>query len=96
MLYRESGYVYDLKKKSIFMLKAIGLLFFVPRENKVLTKFCYHYWSSASDNASPECNLTLSCAYFMAEVAMSIRKVNPLSSLVDQLLICIKCHQLFV
>ncbi|KAK7284728.1 hypothetical protein RJT34_19480 [Clitoria ternatea] len=26
------------------------------------------------DNASPELNLTLSCAYFMAEVSMSIRK----------------------
>ncbi|KAI4300634.1 hypothetical protein L6164_033988 [Bauhinia variegata] len=26
------------------------------------------------DNSSPECNLTLSCAYYMAEVAMSIRK----------------------
>ncbi|KAJ7971393.1 Splicing factor 3B subunit 3 [Quillaja saponaria] len=26
------------------------------------------------DNASPECNLTLSCAYYMAEVAMSIKK----------------------
>ncbi|RDX85125.1 Splicing factor 3B subunit 3 [Mucuna pruriens] len=26
------------------------------------------------DNASPECNMTLSCAYFMGEIAMSIQK----------------------
>ncbi|PON82419.1 Cleavage/polyadenylation specificity factor, A subunit, C-terminal [Trema orientale] len=26
------------------------------------------------DNASPECNLTVSCAYYMGEIAMSIRK----------------------
>lgn len=26
------------------------------------------------DNASPECNLTLSCSYYMGEIAMSIRK----------------------
>ncbi|XP_027351494.1 pre-mRNA-splicing factor prp12 isoform X1 [Abrus precatorius] len=32
---------------------------------------CTDHWE---ENASPECNLTLSCTYFMAEVAMSIRK----------------------
>uniref|UniRef100_A0A803R9W9 RSE1/DDB1/CPSF1 C-terminal domain-containing protein n=2 Tax=Cannabis sativa TaxID=3483 RepID=A0A803R9W9_CANSA len=26
------------------------------------------------DNASPECNLTVSCAYYMGEIAMSIKK----------------------
>lgn len=29
-----------------------------------------------SDNASPECNLTVNCAYYMGEIAMSIRKVH--------------------
>lgn len=62
---------------SIGMLNS--LLFFVLYENKILTIFCY--WSPAPDNASPECNLTLSCAYFMAEVAMRIWKVYPLSFL---------------
>ncbi|GAB4851486.1 hypothetical protein Ancab_030888 [Ancistrocladus abbreviatus] len=30
--------------------------------------------SQLEDNTSPECNLTLSCSYYMGEVAMSIRK----------------------
>ncbi|RVX09622.1 hypothetical protein CK203_012209 [Vitis vinifera] len=29
------------------------------------------------DNASPECNLTLNCSYYMGEIAMSIKKVSP-------------------
>lgn len=29
-----------------------------------------------SDTASPECNLTVSCAYYMGEIAMSIKKVH--------------------
>lgn len=32
------------------------------------------------DSASPECNLTVSCAYYMGEIAMSIRKVHLLHS----------------
>lgn len=28
------------------------------------------------DNASPECNLTLNCAYYMGEIAMTLRKVS--------------------
>jgi hypothetical protein len=28
------------------------------------------------DNASPECNLTVSCAYYMGEIAMSIKKTG--------------------
>jgi len=28
------------------------------------------------DNASPECNLTRSCSFYMGEIAMSIRKVS--------------------
>ncbi|GMH18745.1 hypothetical protein Nepgr_020586 [Nepenthes gracilis] len=30
--------------------------------------------SQLEDNVSPECNLTLSCSYYMGEIAMSIRK----------------------
>jgi hypothetical protein len=30
---------------------------------------------SVLGTGSPECNLTLNCAYYMGEIAMSIRKV---------------------
>jgi hypothetical protein len=68
---------------AIGMRKAISffliIIVIIHDENKMLTIF--YYWSPASSNASAECNLRLSCAYFMAEVAMSIQKVLSLSFL---------------
>ncbi|CAK9145938.1 unnamed protein product [Ilex paraguariensis] len=42
------------------------------------------------DNASPECNLSLSCSYYMGEIAMSIRKASALTRWL-QLLITLSC-----
>lgn len=62
-------------------------IFYIPPENKILTIFRYCW--PASDNAGAQCNMTLSCAYFMAEIAMSIKKVYALNVLEECLLICI-------
>lgn len=38
--------------------------------------FFFFFLLCVSDTASPECNLTVSCAYYMGEIAMSIKKVH--------------------
>lgn len=39
--------------------------------------------------------MTLSCAYFMAEIALSVQKVYPLNVLEEWVLICLKSRNFY-